>query len=136
MKRVILVACVVLGSAVHAQQTNPVRYTWIATSCATWNCAASALVLANGDKYVIALPTGRDESPWLVLKRVEEGSIFIPPEEPYGCQTFANVTEATAAFTAMDSCHAPLMLNVSDGRAVVLSLNKCPQGTSKRRATR
>ena len=122
-------------AAAHAQITRPIRYTWIATSCTTWNCAAAALVMANGDKHVIVLPTGNETHPWLVLKRVEEGSIFIPEDEPYGCEIFASVAEAGARFTAMDGCHGPMILNVPDGKAVVLSLNKCDDA-KKRRAAR
>lgn len=135
MKRTIFIAALLLvTSAASAQITKPIRYTWIATSCTTWNCAAAALVMANGDKYVIVLPTGNETHPWLILKRVEEGSIFIPEDEPYGCEIFANVTEAGARFTAMDTCHGAIMLNVPDGRAVVLRLNECDDG--KRRAMR
>lgn len=137
MKRTMLAAALTLfaAAALEAQITKPVRWTWIATSCENWNCAAAALVLADGDKYVIALPTGNTERPWLILRRVEDGAIVIPVDEPYGCEVFANVTEAGARFTAMDGCHGPLMLNVPDGRAVVVSLNECSD-TKKRRAMR
>jgi hypothetical protein len=133
MKRTMLAAALLMLAAVtvDAQITNPIRWTWIATSCDTWNCAAAALVLANGDKHVIALPTGNEERPWLLLRRVEQGSIVIPEDEPYGCEVYANVTEAGSAFTAMDSCHGPMMMNVPDGRAVVVSLSEC--GESKKR---
>jgi hypothetical protein len=112
--------------------TRPIRYTWIVTSCETWNCAASALVLANGDKHVIALPTGHDERPWLILKRVEEGSIFIPEDEPFACELFDDVGAAGDRFRTVNSCQAPMMLNVPDGRAVVISLHQC--GSGKRRS--
>lgn len=115
-----------------AQITKPIRYTWIATSCKTWNCATAALVTADGDKYVIALPTGLEERPWLVLRRVEEGSIFIPEDEIYTCEVFDGVPTATSRYSAMDTCHAPMMLSVPDGRAVVLSVDDCK--LSRRRA--
>ncbi len=136
MKRTMLAAALLFFAAanVDAQIEKPIRWTWIATSCETWNCAAAALVLANGDKNVIALPTGNDARPWLIVKRVEEGSIYIPEDEPYGCEVFANVTDAGTAFTAMDTCHGPLMMNVPDGRAVVVSLSACGEQTKKRRA--
>ena len=138
MKRTMLAAALTLFAAVavQAQTEKPIRWTWIATSCENWNCAAAALVLANGDKQVIALPTGNDDRPWLILKRVEEGAIYIPDDEPYGCEVFANVTDAGSRFTAMDGCHGPMMMNVPDGRAVVVSLSKCDDQKSKRRAVR
>lgn len=137
MKRTMFAAALMLfAAAVNAQITKPIRYTWIATSCTSWNSAAAALVMANGDKHVIVLPTGNEDHPWLILKRVEEGSIYIPDDEPYVCEIFETVTEAGTRFTAMDGCHGPMILNVPDGRAVVLSLNKCDDAKTKRRVVR
>ncbi len=116
--------------------TKPIRYTWIVTSCERWNCAAAALVMAEGDPHVIALPTGREDRPWLVLRRVEEGSIFIPEDEPFTCDVFASVTDASAVFGSMQACHAPLIVNVPDGRAVIASLAQCDGSTKRRRAVR
>ena len=135
MKKILLIVAVAMvGSTAFADTptTKPIRYTWIATSCSTWNCAAAAMVLANGDKYVIVLPTGREDNPWVILKRVEEGSLYIPPEEPFSCEVFDDLEGGSARFRAMDSCHAPMILNVPDGRTVVTSLVDC--GSSKRRA--
>ena len=108
----------------------------MAQSCRTWNCAAAALVMADGDKYVIVLPTGQDDRPWLILKRVEEGAIVIDEDEPFSCETFTTVSAASSHFSAMDTCHVPLILNVPDGRAVVASLLKCPAVVPKQRAVR
>jgi hypothetical protein len=123
-----------LAIPAFAQTTNPIRYTWIASTCRTWNCAAGALVLAGGDKNVIVLPTGRDSEPWIVLKRVEEGAVYIPEDEPYGCEVFQTVDGAATAYTTTDTCRAPMILSVPDGRTVVASLQKCgSEGTSKKR---
>lgn len=137
MKRILCAVVLVLATApaVSGQVTKPVRYTWIATSCETWNCAAAALILADGDQYVVVLPTGQDERPWVILRRVEEGSIFVPDDEPYGCDVFETVTLAASHFMATDACHAPLLLNVPDGRVVVTTLRKCG-AESRRRAVR
>ena len=132
----IVVALAMLFVAVSSaaqDTTNPIRYTWIVTSCERWNCAAAALVMAEGDPHVIALPTGREDRPWLVLRRVEEGSVFIPEEEPFTCDVFSNVTDASAVFGSMEACHAPLLMNVPDGRVVIASLSKCDDGQTKRR---
>jgi hypothetical protein len=129
-----VLAILVVPGAFAQETTKPIRHTWIASSCASWNCAAAALILANGDKYVIVLPTGETEWPWVILRRVEEGAIFIPEDEPFVCEVYETVDLAATRHQSMDGCHAPLLLNVPDGRAVVTSLTKC--GTSKRRAVR
>jgi hypothetical protein len=134
MKRFLFaVALAFLTTSLSAQvTTNPIRYTWIATSCQNWNCAASALVLANGDKYVIVMPTGREDVPWIILKRVDEGSVFIPEDEPFSCEVFQETAAATATFDGMEACHSPMMLSVPDGRMVIASVTKC--GTTTRRS--
>jgi hypothetical protein len=135
MNRNFLLAIILLlssAAAVAGPVESPITYTWIPTSCETWNCAVSALVLAGGDKYVIALPTGNEARPWLILRRVEEGSIYIPDDEPYACSVFATVGEASSHMSAMDTCHAPLILNVPDGRAVVTSIADCEKAPRRR----
>jgi hypothetical protein len=134
-----VLAALTLTLSASAQITNPIRYTWVASSCETWNCAAAALIMANGDKYVMALPTGRQERPWLILKRVEEGSIYIPDDEPFGCEVFDTVSDASVKFDTIDTCHAPMMLTLPDGRSAVTSAHACGQAaatttTTKRRA--
>jgi hypothetical protein len=141
MKRLVLLATILLMAAATLTAEpieKPIRYTWIATSCETWNCAVSALVMADGDKYVITLPTGNEERPWLILKRVEEGSIYIPEDEPFACDVFETLNLATSHLSAMDTCHAPMVLTVPDGRTVVTSLADCANTTTrtKRRAAR
>ena len=128
----ILVA-VLASPLAGAQVTNPIRYTWIAESCEKWNCAAAALVMANGEPNLIVLPTGHDDRPWLILRRVEEGSVFIPETEPFSCEVFETVDVAISRFTAMNNCHAPLILNVPDGKVIVTARAKC---SDKRRAVR
>ncbi len=112
--------------------TPPVRYTWIASSCETWNCAAAALVLADGDKHVIVLPTGREERPWIILRRVEAGSVHIPDDEPFRCEVFDDLDGATSHFRTMETCRSGMALTVPDGRAVVAALSSC----AKRRSVR
>ncbi|HEX6087794.1 MAG TPA: hypothetical protein VF266_24900 [Thermoanaerobaculia bacterium] len=136
MPRILCTAAlaIVLSVPSFAQEqpplTNPIRYTWIVTSCATWNCAAAALVMADGDKYTMALPTGREERPWLILRRVEDGSIFIPEDEPFGCEVFDTVAAASTHFDGLDTCRAPMILSLPDGRAVVTSAYECAGATS------
>lgn len=132
---VALATFLAVGTASAQDTTKPIRYTWIADSCQTWNRAAAALVLANGAPDVIVLPTTSQDRPWLILRRIEEGSVFIPEDEPFVCEVFGSVTLAGAAFTAMDNCQGAILLNVPDGHVVVASLSKCTDGgDTKRRA--
>lgn len=135
--RILAVALVTLALTIPTLAediTNPIRYTWVVTSCTTWNCAASALILANGEPNVIAVPTNDQDAPWLILRRVEEGSVFIPDDEAFSCDVFSEVASASSHYLAMDACHTPMMLSVPDGRAVVISLRQC--GKARRRAVR
>ena len=130
MKRALFALTLLLLAATSGlaqTNTNPIRWTWIATTCDSWDCAAAAIAVAHGDRYVFAYPTGRDDHKWVVLKRVEEGSVYVPDDEPYACQVFDTVPDAGSAFVMTDSCHAPLIMSVPDGRAVVVSLSKCPE---------
>lgn len=125
-----------ISLVVNAEETTkPIRYTWIATSCESWNCAAAALVLADGDKHLIVLPTGRNEVPWVILRRVEEGSIYVPEDEPFSCEVFTTSAAATAHYDGLEGCRGGMMLSVPDGRMVVASLQKC-DGLTKRRVVR
>lgn len=125
---------VILSIPAQAQITNPIRYTWIPSSCATWNCAASALILANGEPDVVVLPTGRTDTPWVVLRRVQEGSIVLPDDEPYACEVYGDVSTAAASFSAIEGCRSPMMFNTPDGQILVTAMHKCGIG-GKRRAT-
>jgi hypothetical protein len=83
---------------------------------------------------VIALPTGVEDHPWLTLRRVEEGSIFVPDEEPFTCEVFDTFDAATSRLHGLDACLAPIVFTVPDGRIVIMSLKQCSIG--KRRSVR
>lgn len=110
--------------------TNPVSYTWMISSCATWNCALKALVEADGDGSVVAVPSKCEKYPWLVLRRVESGSVYVDPEEPFACELFDTATQATARFDSLESGQFPGMLT-SHGANIVVYLK-----AEKRRASR
>src|SRR5437870_12704492 len=61
-------------------------YTWMAEPCQTWNCAASAMVLADGDQHVLVVPTTSDKFKWVILRRVVTGSATISPDAPFVVQ--------------------------------------------------
>ena len=124
-----------LNNFVTAQEaTNPIHYTWIVSSCETWNCAASALVMANGEPNVLVMPTNVPELPWVILRRVEEGSLYIPETEAFGCDVYAQIADATSHYSAMEGCRKGMMLTVPDGRSVVVALRQCDGSGTRRRA--
>ncbi|HET8775137.1 MAG TPA: hypothetical protein VFP80_15150 [Thermoanaerobaculia bacterium] len=127
---------ILTAASASAQITKPIRYTWMATSVASWKDAAAALVLADGDGTVLAMPTGEESHPWLLLRRVEEGSIFIPDDEPRICDVFPTMTEASSYYLGMDSCHAAMMVTVPDGRSLVVSMRNCTDDGARRRVVR
>ena len=137
MFRALAAATVALVTfSTQAQTTNPIRYTWIATSCDTWNCAAAAMIMANGEHHLMALRTNDSERPWLVLKRVEEGSIALPDDEPFACQHFESFNDALAKYGTLEPCLSPMILTVPGNQSVVLSLKACAEGNGKRRSVR
>jgi hypothetical protein len=137
MKALILAVAILLPAVLaNAQEfTEPIKYTWISTSCETWDCAASAFILGAGDRNTIILPTGSAKRPWLVLRRVEEGSVFIPEDEPFSCEVFQEMEKAMNRYNELNHCHSPIVMNTHDGRAVVLSMAKCEPSGRRRAAT-
>ncbi|HUR80128.1 MAG TPA: hypothetical protein VM733_05150 [Thermoanaerobaculia bacterium] len=67
-----------------------------------------------------------------MLRRVEEGALELDENEPYSCETFDGVSAAAAQFGTIETCHGPMIVNVPDGRALVVSLKNC--APEKRRA--
>ncbi len=135
MKPIIVALAILFPAAVAGAQefTQPIRYTWIATSCETWDCAVTAFIQAAGDRNTIVVPTKSEKRPWLVLRRVEAGSIFIPEDEPFSCEVFQQMTDAMTRYNGLAGCQSPLVMNMLDGTAVVMSMAKC-EPSGRRRA--
>lgn len=131
-----LALSVLTAASAGAQITKPIRYTWMVTSVGSWKEAAAALVLADGDGSVLAMPSGEESHPWLLLRRVEEGSIFVPDDEPRVCDVFPNMTEASSHYLGMGPCHGAMLLTVPDGRSLVVSVRDCTDEGSRRRVVR
>lgn len=127
---------ILTAASASAQITKPIRYTWMVTSVGSWKEAAAALALADGDGSVVALPSGEESHPWLLLRRVEEGSIFIPDDEPRVCDVFPSMTEASSYYMGMGTCHGAMLLTVPDGRSLVVSTRDCSDDGSRRRVVR
>ena len=120
----LVVAALLLASLPLAAQTaqSPPRYTWLATPCAKASCALAAMAEADGDKFVIALPTRSSEFPWVVLKRVETGSIEGPVDETFAVECFGGMIEASSRYSTIDSAHVPIMVTTTDGSMLVVCL--------------
>ncbi|MFL6247652.1 MAG: hypothetical protein ACJ74H_16625 [Thermoanaerobaculia bacterium] len=136
MKALIVAIAILLPAPLLQAQdfTEPIKYTWIATSCENWDCAVSAFLLAGGNPHTIILPTHSEKRPWLVLRRVEEGSVYVPEDEPFSCEVFQQMENAMTRYNELNTCQSPMVMNTLDGRAVVMSMAKCEPSARRRAA--
>ncbi len=104
--------------------TPPMTYAWIASSCDTWNCASSALVMADGDPFVFALPTNSAKYPWVVVRRVIAGSVWLPPDNPFDVEKFDDMDIAVSRYAAIGSDHSPILVTSIAGTPLVVSLKQ------------
>jgi hypothetical protein len=128
-KPLFLAILLVVAAAAAAVADDPcpcpvTGYTWIADSCDTWNCAASAMVLANGDRHVLVLPTSSGRFGWVVLRRVVGGSVAVSPDAPFIAESFPNMTAGMARFSTFDDGDKPLLVTSMDGTVVVVHLRE------------
>jgi len=113
----------------------PNSYKWLVTPCENWNCAASALVTAAGDPYVIALPTNSAKYSWIVLRRVQGGSYYFPDDAPFRLETFDEPSIAVSRFMAVDRMQAPITITTPDRRMLVIYLTEPEARTPTRAVT-
>lgn len=111
----------------------PLTHLWVVESCADWNCASSAVILANGDPYTIAMPTSSEEHRWVVVRRIVSGSSTDSGNGAYQLESFDGSSDGYARFAAIESNYRPLMMTTPDGKTIVLSLR---QAEPKRRGVR
>ena len=124
---VLALSLIALAPYADAQTSCPciaLSHTWLATPCESWNCAASALVLANGDPSVMAMPTNSDRYKWVILKRVVTGSVAVSPDAPMLVEQFSSMTEGSARFMALDQNVRPLLVTATDGNTLVIFLRE------------
>jgi hypothetical protein len=100
----------------------PLGYVWMATPCDSWNCAASALVMANGDPYVMVLPTTSGIYKWVVVRRVTSGSAGASGDSPFVLERYSNVSEGSSRYSSLQTSAAPMMLTAADGNTLVIYL--------------
>ena len=104
------------------QRVVPITHEWVVMPCASWSEAVAALVAAEGDPNVIALPTTHTEHKWVILKRVVSGGYVPPPDMPWSLEAFAIPSDASNRMSALSKSHCPLMFTTTDDRAVVVFL--------------
>jgi hypothetical protein len=98
----------------------PISHLWVVEACDTWNCAASAAIMANGDPNVLTVPAPTNDGRWLVVKRVATGSYTPNPDAPFVLESFDGVAGASARYAAVAGDHAPMILSVPDGKFLVI----------------
>jgi hypothetical protein len=124
-----------LASSASAQQACPcvpLTKLWVATTCDTWNCAASALILANGDPMTFTVSSGSPDHPWIVVRQVVSGSFTGSADDPYQLDSFDGFDAAAARFNSLDGVMRPQIITAPDGKLLVLSLRNAP--SAKKRA--
>ena len=112
----------------------PVTHLWIADACETWNCAAAATIMSNGDKYLMTLPTNSDDFKWVVVRRVAAGAATVSPDAPFRVEAFDGASVAMARFDGLGHDFEPIMLTAPDGKFLVVA--RSTAASARRRAAR
>ena len=95
---------------------------WTSVICDTWNCASSALVSANGDPTVFAVPFGMKGGKWLLIRQVHSGGFI--DNSPMLVEPFDEVGLAAARLASIRAEFRPLIVSAPDGKLLVLSLKE------------
>ena len=121
-----VIAATLFGASAVAQNVCPcvpITHQWTVTTCDSWNCASSALVLANGDRGTFAVPVGMDDSRWLVVRRITSGTSTPPAtDDPFQVEAFDGMTAASSRFMAMVPEMRPMLMTSPDGHVLLISL--------------
>ncbi|HXG58101.1 MAG TPA: hypothetical protein VNL91_03690 [Thermoanaerobaculia bacterium] len=89
--------------------------------------------MANGDPFVLALPTNTATYRWVVLRRTAQGGVVVHPENPFEVEIFQSTAEGSARFDSLPPTLAPALVTTTDGKTLVVRL-KHPEGrTAPRR---
>ena len=130
MKKIALVTLVIASLAASPAVAQcpcvPIGEQWVVETCEGWNCAASALILANGNSQVFTMPTANQDFPWVVLRRVTGGNYIQVPEPQMSIEQFDGMPAASSRFSAIDASLNPLLVTAPDGRILVLA-RKTPE---------
>lgn len=123
---VLLLFVALFNVSVRAQQVCPcvpIARMWIVSACDSWNCAAAALVIANGDPDVLSIPSGSDDFKWVVIRHVAVGSAVVSPDAPFKVESFATLSDAMTRFSAIDPDFRPLLYTAPEGDVLIVSRN-------------
>lgn len=135
-----LLACLLFVTPAVQADDNPcpcipISHVWVVTACETWNCAQSAMILANGDPFVVTMPTASDQHKWVVIRRVAAGSVTVSPDEPFIVDAYDTMSDATIQYNAADPNTLPMLTSAHDGKALFVRLRQA-QAPAKRPAAR
>lgn len=128
----VLVAMTAVASDDNPCPCIPISKVWVVTSCETWNCAQAAMILAGGDPYVMAVPTGDTKYGWVVARRVVAGTVATEPPDPYVINSYPTASDGVTHYTSADPNTFPMMITAIDGTTLVLKLRE-PAGPGRRR---
>lgn len=125
MRKLVVLAVLsitLFAASAEAQQACPcvpLSHLWVAVGCDSWNCAASAVVLADG-KDVVPLPTTSSDFPWVVLRRVTSGVGASTPG-PFVVDGFETLNDGVARFYSTDHELQPMLVTAPDGKVLVIA---------------
>jgi hypothetical protein len=114
-------SCAVAAEGQEVCPCVPVAHEWIVSACESWNCAASAAIMANGSADVLTMPSGSDDFKWIVIRRVAAGSAIVSPDSPFKVETFQAMLDAANRYVAINPDFRPLLLSAPDGNVLVIS---------------
>jgi hypothetical protein len=127
--RIVIGAMLIVGArplfAGENLRAVPSESTWFADGCETWNCAAAALVLANGDGTVVVLPAPDARFKWLVLRRIPSGAVNVPPESPFQVDVVPDFTQGASMLSSMQIRQAPMIITLGD--TILLVTTRVPR---------
>ena len=117
------------AAADDPQRVVPISHQWVVVPCASWSEAVAAMVAAEGDPYVVAVPTNHAEHKWIVLKRVVSGGYVPPPDMPWSVESFGAPFDASSRMITLSTAHCPLLMTTTDGRSLVVYVRDPDQRT-------
>jgi len=134
---VVLLFSLCLPVTVHADDNPcpcvPRTLLWTVEACETWNCAQAALIQANGDPYVMSMPTNSAQYKWIVMRRIVSGSSTVSPNAPFLIDSYSNMGEAFSAYATIDSSAMPMMFSAVDGAMLVVRLREASRRPNARK---
>ncbi|HEV7920320.1 MAG TPA: hypothetical protein VGR02_05965 [Thermoanaerobaculia bacterium] len=113
----------------------PKSLVWVVEACETWNCAQAAMVNANGDPFVLSMPTADTQWKWIVMRRVVAGSATVSPDSPFLIDSYSQFSDALSQYTTIDKSALPMMFSAVDGAMLVVRL-KDPNAAHRRPTVR